>query len=185
MNSRNTAQTSRSVTTRAVLIALALSIPNSHWLMINWGAGGYDTGQSFPTVATLYFNVIFFLFLLLGSNHLLRIVAPRKQLSDVDGHLYPPGRRIVHRRARHTPDPLAHADLFHLERPAGEQMGWYWFSIFVSWLLKWILFRMGGLKVYRKAMPFFTGLVLGEFMVGAIWTLIGIALERPMYRFMF
>jgi hypothetical protein len=62
---------------------------------------------------------------------------------------------------------------------------WYWFSIFVSWLLKWILFRMGGLKVYRKAMPFFTGLVLGEFMVGAIWTLIGIALERPMYRFMF
>ena len=62
---------------------------------------------------------------------------------------------------------------------------WYWFSIFVSWLLKWILFRMGGLKVYRKAMPFFIGLVLGEFMVGAIWTLIGIALERPMYRFMF
>ena len=62
---------------------------------------------------------------------------------------------------------------------------WYWFSIFVSWLLKWILFRIGGLKVYRKAMPFFAGLVLGEFIMGAIWTLIGIALERPMYRFMF
>ena len=39
MNSRDTAQISGSVTTRAVLIALALTIPNSHWLMINWGAG--------------------------------------------------------------------------------------------------------------------------------------------------
>ena len=62
---------------------------------------------------------------------------------------------------------------------------WYWFSIFLSWLLKWMLFRIGGLRVYRRAMPFFIGLVLGEFTVGAIWTLIGISLERPMYRFMF
>lgn len=62
---------------------------------------------------------------------------------------------------------------------------WYWFSIFLSWLLKWILFRIGGLRVYRKAMPFFAGLVLGEFIVGAVWTLIGISMERPMYRFMF
>ena len=62
---------------------------------------------------------------------------------------------------------------------------WYWFSIFVSWLLKWTLFRFGGLRVYRKAIPFFAGLVLGEFIMGAIWTLIGIALERHMYRFMF
>ncbi|MBI1928823.1 hypothetical protein HYR99_31835 [Candidatus Poribacteria bacterium] len=62
---------------------------------------------------------------------------------------------------------------------------WYWFSIFLSWLFKFILFRVGGIRVYRKGMPFFIGLVLGEFTVGAIWTLIGISLERPMYRFMF
>jgi hypothetical protein len=62
---------------------------------------------------------------------------------------------------------------------------WYWFSIFLSWLLKWTLFRIGGLRVYRRAMPFFIGLVLGEFIVGAVWTLTGITLERPMYRFMF
>ncbi len=62
---------------------------------------------------------------------------------------------------------------------------WYWFSIFLSWALKAILFQVGGLRTYRRAMPFFIGLVIGEFVVGAIWTLIGIALERPMYRFMF
>ena len=62
---------------------------------------------------------------------------------------------------------------------------WYWFSIFLSWGIKAILFQAGGLRTYRRAMPFFIGLVIGEFFVGAIWTLIGIALERPMYRFMF
>ncbi len=62
---------------------------------------------------------------------------------------------------------------------------WYWFSIFLSWGIKAILFQTGGLRTYRRAMPFFIGLVIGEFIVGAIWTLIGIALERPMYRFMF
>ena len=62
---------------------------------------------------------------------------------------------------------------------------WYWFSIFLSWGIKAILFQTGGLRTYRRAMPFFIGLVIGEFLLGAIWTLIGIALERPMYRFMF
>ena len=62
---------------------------------------------------------------------------------------------------------------------------WYWFSIFLSWGIKAILFQAGGLRTYRRAMPFFIGLVIGEFTLGAIWTLIGIALERPMYRFMF
>lgn len=62
---------------------------------------------------------------------------------------------------------------------------WYWFSIFLSWLFKYLLIRLGGLRIYRLAMPFFIGLVLGEFFLGAIWSLIGISLERPMYRFLY
>ena len=34
---------------------------------------------------------------------------------------------------------------------------WYWFSIFLSWGLKAILFQAGGLRTYRRAMPFFIG----------------------------
>ena len=56
--------------------------------MINWGTSGYSTGQSFPTVTTLYFNVIFILFLLIGINHILRRTMPQKQLND--------GELIVH-----------------------------------------------------------------------------------------
>jgi cation transporter-like permease len=62
---------------------------------------------------------------------------------------------------------------------------WYWFSIFLSWLFKYILVRLGGLRIYRRAMPFFAGIVLGEFFVGSVWSLIGIALEHPMYRFLY
>ena len=74
----------RNVSVRAVLIALILTIPNSYWLMINWGPSGYQSGQSFPTVVSLYFNVIFITLLLLGWNHLARYVAPQKRLSDAE-----------------------------------------------------------------------------------------------------
>ena len=63
-------------------------------------------------------------------------------------------------------------------------MNWYWFSIFVSWLLKLLILRLGQVQAHRRAIPFFMGLVLGEFMVGGSWGLLGIMLEQPMYRFM-
>ena len=49
-----------------------------------------------------------------------------------------------------------------------------WFPIFVSWLVKWAILRYGGAKAYRKAVPLFVGLVLGEFVVGCLWDLHGI-----------
>ena len=49
-----------------------------------------------------------------------------------------------------------------------------WFPMFISWLLKWTILRYGGAKAYRKAIPFFVGLVLGEFVVGCLWDLHGI-----------
>ena len=52
-------QATPKVSLRAVILSLLITIPNSYWLMINWGPSGYSTGQSFPTVSTVYFNVIF------------------------------------------------------------------------------------------------------------------------------
>ncbi|GDX40457.1 hypothetical protein LBMAG21_07490 [Armatimonadota bacterium] len=61
---------------------------------------------------------------------------------------------------------------------------WFWFSIFVGWLLKWALIHLGGLRIYRQSLPFFMGLILGEFVMGAVWSILGIALKMPMYRFL-
>lgn len=63
-------------------------------------------------------------------------------------------------------------------------MNWYWFSILVSWFLKMIIFKVGGIQTHRRAIPFFMGLVLGEFIMGSIWSLLGIITQQPMYRFM-
>lgn len=50
------------------------------------------------------------------------------------------------------------------------------FSIFLAWLLKWIIMRSGGIQLYHRAQPFFIGIILGyftgigiSFVVDMIW----------------
>jgi len=50
-----------------------------------------------------------------------------------------------------------------------------WVPIFITWMIKGLLLRYGGLRAYRRALPFFVGLVLGEFSAGFLRTLIDIA----------
>ena len=57
-------------------------------------------------------------------------------------------------------------------------------SIFAAWLLKAILLRYKGMTSYRPATFFFYGLILGEFLAGQCWGLLGNALQRPMYNFL-
>ena len=58
-------------------------------------------------------------------------------------------------------------------------------SIFIGWLLKWLVLKYGGIRLHRKAIPFFLGLVLGEFLIGSFWSLLAVFLDKPMYRFLF
>ncbi len=58
-----------------------------------------------------------------------------------------------------------------------------WMPLLVAWFLKLMLLRYGGLKAYRQALPFFLGMILGECVVGSLWTLVGIWLDIPTYSF--
>ncbi|HIE28458.1 TPA: hypothetical protein EYP66_14355 [Candidatus Poribacteria bacterium] len=59
-----------------------------------------------------------------------------------------------------------------------------WFSIFLSWLIKWILLKYGGLRAYRRMTPFFLGLILGQQVVGGLWTVLeGEILGKHVYKF--
>lgn len=51
-------------------------------------------------------------------------------------------------------------------------LSWLWFSIFLSWLSKWIIIKHGGIKGYRSAMPFFMGLLLGDYLIGGGWIIL-------------
>jgi hypothetical protein len=62
--------------------------------------------------------------------------------------------------------------------PIGYAMGpsWpmiqLWFSILVGWLSKSLILRWGGMRLFRRARPFFLGLVVGEFAAAGVWILV-------------
>ncbi|MBI5091456.1 MAG: hypothetical protein HZB26_03330 [Candidatus Hydrogenedentes bacterium] len=58
-----------------------------------------------------------------------------------------------------------------------------WVCIFVAWLIKVLMMKYGGVKAYKPAVPFFVGLIMGDFIVGACWNLYGVIMERQVYHF--
>ena len=57
-----------------------------------------------------------------------------------------------------------------------------WTPMCVSWCLKKIVLQYGGIRAYRQSMPFFIGLLLGDYLSGCIFSLIGVIFDIPMYR---
>ena len=62
-------------------------------------------------------------------------------------------------------------------------MNCLWLPIFIAWLAKLVILRYGGFKMFQAAIPVALGLVLGEFIVGSLWCLLGIALQTHTYAF--
>ena len=56
-----------------------------------------------------------------------------------------------------------------------------WFSLWLAWVTKLILLKYGGLNAHRRAIPFFLGLILGQFVVGSLWTILGVLFNIPAY----
>ena len=55
----------------------------------------------------------------------------------------------------------------------------FWFPCFIAWVLKFLILRYGGMKLYIRARPWFLGLVLGEFTMALVWTLLAWGLNAP------
>ncbi|EPR44130.1 hypothetical protein dsx2_1874 [Desulfovibrio sp. X2] len=49
-----------------------------------------------------------------------------------------------------------------------------WFSFFVGWLVNQVCLRYGGVTLFRKVRYFFFGLILGDFLMGGMWAMIGL-----------
>jgi hypothetical protein len=62
-------------------------------------------------------------------------------------------------------------------------MNLLWFPLFISSLIKWVILNHGGVPIYRRAVPFFLGLILGEYIIGSLWSLLGMVLGKQMYAF--
>ena len=63
------------------------------------------------------------------------------------------------------------------------EIGDLWAPLLVCLLLKWLILKYGGIRSYRRAVPFFLGLVLGDYLMGIAWSLLSIALNISTYQF--
>ena len=48
---------------------------------------------------------------------------------------------------------------------------------------KWLILKHGGIRSYRRAVPFFLGLVFGDFMVGSSWSFLSVLFDTETYQF--
>jgi hypothetical protein len=62
-------------------------------------------------------------------------------------------------------------------------MALIWFPLLIAWIIKVILLRYSGIRGFQRAVPFFIGLILGQFMVGSLLNILGIVLQIPVYQF--
>ena len=49
-----------------------------------------------------------------------------------------------------------------------------WFSFFVGWLANALCMRYGGVGLFKKMRLFFIGLVIGDFLMGGTWAILGL-----------
>jgi hypothetical protein len=60
-------------------------------------------------------------------------------------------------------------------------MEYMWCPFLIAWLAKLITLRYGGIKAYRAALPFFLGLILGDYVVPTLWGLFGMLTGYQQY----
>ena len=59
----------------------------------------------------------------------------------------------------------------------------FWLPLFIAWAIKALLFRFGGLAAYKRYLPFFLGLIIGDCFQGVLWSILSVATGLEMYSF--
>lgn len=58
----------------------------------------------------------------------------------------------------------------------------FWLDMLIAWVCKTLILRYGGMRVYRQMLPLFLGLILGDFVTGAFWSILGVTLHLDLFR---
>jgi len=58
-----------------------------------------------------------------------------------------------------------------------------WLPLFLAWVLKVVILRYGGRIGLHRSIPFFLGLMMGQFVIGSLLNILGIILQVPTYQF--
>ncbi len=63
------------------------------------------------------------------------------------------------------------------------EMNLVWLPLFIAWLLKVVILRYSGRVGFQRSIPFFIGLMIGQFTVGSLLNIYGIFMGVPTYQF--
>ena len=58
----------------------------------------------------------------------------------------------------------------------------FWLDMLIAWIFKSMILRYGGMRVYRLALPLFLGLILGDFVTGSFWSIVGTFMHLDLFR---
>lgn len=58
-----------------------------------------------------------------------------------------------------------------------------WMPFLIGWVIKLAALRYGGLRLYRRMIPFFVGVIIGDFVVPGMWGVYGSISGQPTYNF--
>lgn len=98
--------------------------------------------------------------------------------AGVVGFVFCTGLNILRTRAIWSPfHPIGYAI------SGSWSMNLVWAPLLIAWMLKLTILHFGGLRMYRRAIPFFLGLILGQCIIGSLWSLTGIIFDIPTYSF--
>ena len=58
-----------------------------------------------------------------------------------------------------------------------------WMPLLIAWVIKSLMLRYGGVRTFQSSLPFFYGLILGQFVEGSLLNIWGITTGTPTYQF--
>ena len=62
-------------------------------------------------------------------------------------------------------------------------VGYFWSCLVIATVLKWLVLQFGGGGSYRKVVVLMFGIMLGEYVVGAFWSILSVIIQQPIYDF--
>ena len=62
-------------------------------------------------------------------------------------------------------------------------IGRIFFPLIIASVAKWSVLRFSGVTGYRRSVPFFLGLIIGDFTLGMVWATVGLVFRVPVYVF--
>ena len=144
----------------AMVLAVVVGMVGATWitLYLNYTYGGINLRQfGVPSIAYRFLQDK--LHNAVGWEH----IQPRLVFTAVGGVIM---AALIYLQHHYLWWPIHYIGL-----PVGDSwvMGWAWFSVFLGWLVKAVVFKFTGTRGYHTYKPLFLGFIAGQLMGGALW----------------